>query len=137
MSEAQTEQHPDLSSLDEDARLCVLTAKTQGARWEGSTLRDPVSRGHAAFDANGRLFSLPLPDYLHDPAAWGALMDRGLDGFRTARSNRRRQCWWPTREGLGTEYGPWASSLARAVVLAVPRSARGGPVVGERELSDD
>jgi hypothetical protein len=60
--------------------------------------------------------------YLTDPAAWGALMERELEGWETCYlPARRMRCTWivGARSRSTRVWGPWAGTLSRAVVLAV------------------
>ncbi|HEY7770119.1 hypothetical protein [Longimicrobium sp.] len=117
---AETQSRPSLSHLDPDVRLCVDVEELLGATWRGEELwRD--RRVLVLADANGAYPTVLLPDYPNDPAAWGALMERELSGWRQVDilGAKLNVCRYPKRDGLSYAEGPPMNSLGRAVCLAV------------------
>lgn len=76
---------PDLSRLDRETRIRIAVAQVQGATW-GPARGGAADAGEWWLEGpclNGIFWYRPgvshnrfaLPNYLHDPAAWGALME--------------------------------------------------------------
>lgn len=140
-TDTQAPARPDLSALPWDVRLRIAVAETQGATWARVEKDDPQdcrlpqrSTGWwwlrpAPMDTRvwGLLYDDPvlgfrpesLPEYLTEPAAWGALLEKELHGYDT-EPGRQVRCWWYRDEAmLHRAYGGWARGLPIAVSLAV------------------
>lgn len=81
-----TEARPDLSALDRETRICIAVAETQSAAWVRA---DEFNRWHligetaygpgiycVVWDAGYGEWDWRGPNYLTDPAAWGALLEK-------------------------------------------------------------
>lgn len=96
MSNETATEHPNLSRLSREDRLRISVAETQGYRWgnEGPFWRMSAPGGgtlaRLSAPRGDDLVVFGLPDYLTDPAAWGALMERErievCPGPRSART---------------------------------------------------
>lgn len=141
----QTTNRPDLSALPRDVRVRIAVAETQGAAWvscgEGRwqfKLEDAQHRPlfwsvdvpatHYGYDLEtDENYNAALPDYLTDPAAWGALMEREgvipapfLDGWRGIRPDRT----------YGTTTGYPAGIIPEGIRIVGPYTAL-VPTIGE------
>ena len=80
-SESTQASAPDLSHLPYETRVRIAVAGTQGWRYRAQSRFDPSipigipprGAGGVKRDSRG---NVALPNYLHDPAAWGALLEK-------------------------------------------------------------
>lgn len=125
-----TEARPDLSALDRETRICIAVAEVLGYRWFDKTqpgacqhwvLKRHESEPYAGVlhgDDKKEWSSIPhrLPNWVRDPAAWGALLEKEFSGFETDSDGRKR-VEWDTYNGAAFKSGPWAATLGEAVAL--------------------
>jgi hypothetical protein len=120
---AQATSRPDLSALPRDVRVRIAVAETQGATWEPPggdwpvpdewRLRGGPCRGIGWFRNGRNNLSSALPDYLSDPAAWGALLEK--EALRLVpHVNGHGRAWWESGPDL-----PWQDTPGAAVCFAV------------------
>lgn len=122
---------PDFPHLPDNARLRIAVAKTQGEGWTRYEAQDGTDGGWEllgpgpvvlcrVYDAYpDRL--LCTPDYLTDPAAWGALMERERISLYPAFSSDYKRPW-EARWGVNDERdmdAAVAGTPGRAACLAV------------------
>jgi len=124
MSEdTQVASKPDLTALPREVRVRIAVAKTQGWRYvrtRGRPIGVPPEPA-LTYRRNLNLGDLEvLPDYLIDPAAWGALFMKELNGLENRQDG---SCcgWWfnDNRSGPRISYGLTCGSLGEAVCAAV------------------
>lgn len=124
MTETAAPARPSLAHLPEPVRLRIAVAETQGCYWEECrsdlwTLRHP-SHGKfyvAALDDKTFRGSDRFPDYEHDPAAWGALMEAGRIEAVPIRSSDLWYAIWYRDDGTAGST-PSMLSLGRVVCSA-------------------
>ena len=127
MAERDEREGPDLSRLPLDMQLRIAVARTEGGRWVGigATRRGLYMDGHGytlrmTDDGYGVKMLAGLPDYLNDPAEWGALMERELKGWERSDDGRTHLAFYisqPPR--IPCRLSERAATLPRAVCLAV------------------
>ena len=116
---------PDLTGLTYEDRVCIAVAETQGATWiraEDDCFILAVRRSsYAWLWNNGEIFIGLLPDYLNDPAAWGALMEKELARWERGEFDGEWQhrFWYPSGDDVTLTPGPWRESIGEAASLAV------------------
>ncbi|HWK88345.1 MAG TPA: hypothetical protein VNP72_00070 [Longimicrobium sp.] len=119
---APTTAAPDLSHLPVDVRLGIAVARALG--WSG-VICGPRTNLSASAPAYGYppLYRRSgarstVPDYLNDPAAWGALMEKErIDVLAPCVGGR--QDWVAQAADKASMHGHFAATPGRAVALAV------------------
>jgi hypothetical protein len=108
---------PSLAALPRETQVNIAVADTQGVVWGACTAPgSPVARVPDPRYANA---NYGLPDYLNDPAAWGPLWERELNGLQKQTDGLAAAYWFSDkRAGPRILYGPWCASPGEAVAAA-------------------